>query len=273
MKKVKVIILRTAGTNCDYETDYAFKLAGAETELVHVNQLLRGEKHLSEYSILAIPGGFSYGDDISAGILLANELKYKLSDQLEKFVADQKLVIGICNGFQVLVKSGLLRGENGRQSRSMFSSQHRFSDGNKQQNVTLSMNDSGKFECRWSYLKTEESPCVFTKGLKKMNYLPVAHAEGKFMADEETLNCIEKNCQVVFRYVDQNGKPTGYPGNPNGSLNDIAGICDRSGRIFGLMPHPERYVARYNHPRWTREELLEEGDGLAIFRNAVEYVE
>ena len=257
MNKVKVIILRTAGTNCDYETDYAFKLAGAETELVHVNQLIRGEKHLSEYSILAIPGGFSYGDDISAGILLANELKYKLNEQLEEFVESQKLVVGICNGFQVLVKSGLLRGENGQKTR--------------QQNVTLSMNDSGKFECRWVYLKTEENPCIFTKGLKERIYLPVAHAEGKFIADEETLNCIERTGQVVFRYVDQDGKPTGYPGNPNGSLNDIAGICDCSGRIFGMMPHPERYVNSYNHPRWTREDLPEEGDGLAIFKNAVEY--
>lgn len=258
MKKVKVIILRTAGTNCDYETDYAFKLAGAETELVHVNRLIRGEKHLSEYSILAIPGGFSYGDDVSAGILLANELKYKLNEQLEEFVSAKKLIIGICNGFQVLVKSGLLRGENGQNTH--------------QQNVTLGMNDSGKFECRWVYLETEESPCIFTKGLKERIYLPVAHAEGKFMADEETLNCIEKNGQVVFRYVDEKGKTTGYPGNPNGSLNDIAGICDNSGRIFGMMPHPERYVNRYNHPRWTRKDLPEEGDGLAIFKNAVEYV-
>lgn len=258
MNKVKVIILRTAGTNCDYETDYAFKLAGAQTELVHVNQLIRGERHLSEYSILAIPGGFSYGDDISAGILLANELKYKLSKQLEEFVSAKKLIIGICNGFQVLVKSGLIRGVNG--------------EINYQQNLTLAMNDSGKFECRWIHLQTEESPCIFTRDLKERIYLPVAHAEGKFMTEEETLNSIEENGQVVFRYVDQEGKLTGYPDNPNGSLNNIAGICDSSGRIFGLMPHPERYVNRYNHPRWTREVLPEEGDGLPIFKNAVEYV-
>jgi len=257
MSKVKVIILRTAGTNCDYETDYAFRIAGAETELVHINQLIRREKSLSEYSILAIPGGFSYGDDISAGILLANEIKYKLSQQLAEFIDEKKLIIGICNGFQVLVKSGLLQSGNGQKT--------------VQQNVTLGMNDSGKFECRWTYLKTEDSPCVFTKGVKKIIYLPVAHAEGKFITDNETLKCLEDNNQVVFRYVDQNGNPTEYPGNPNGSFNDIAGICDCSGRIFGLMPHPERYVTRYNHPRWTREALPDEGDGLAIFQNAVEY--
>ena len=165
MKKAKVIVLRTAGTNCDYETVYAFQLAGAETDLVHINKLIKREKLLDDYHILALPGGFSYGDDIAAGILLANELKYKIKDQLENFVAAGKLIIGICNGFQVLVKSGLLPGFNG------------MSDTQK---TTLYLNDSAKFECRWIYLQTQDSPSVFTNNLKSRIYLPVAHAEGKF---------------------------------------------------------------------------------------------
>jgi len=258
MKKAKVIVLRTAGTNCDYETMYAFQLAGAETDLVHINQLINRKKLLDDYHILALPGGFSYGDDIAAGILLANELKYKIREQIEDFVVAGKLVIGICNGFQVLVKAGLLPGFNG------------ISD---TQESTLYLNDSAKFECRWSYLQTENSSSVFTQNVKPQIYLPVAHAEGKFTAEEKVLDTLEKNRQVVFRYSSPNGNLTGYPWNPNGSDRNIAGICDITGRILGMMPHPERYLNRINHPRWTREELPEEGDGLAIFRNGVEYVQ
>lgn len=258
MKKVKVIVLRTAGTNCNYETDYAFQLAGADVDQVHINQLIRKEKELSSYQILALPGGFAYGDDIAAGKILANELKYKLRDSIEKFIADGKLIIGICNGFQVMVKSGLLPGFNG------------ISD---VQEATLYNNDSGKFECRWVYLKSvENNKCVFTKNIKQLIYLPVAHGEGKFTTtDENILDKLETNGQVVFKYVNADGKPDIYPYNPNGSDRNIAGICDPTGRIFGLMPHPERHISKYNHPRWTRENLDEEGDGLAIFRNAVEY--
>jgi phosphoribosylformylglycinamidine synthase I len=237
---------------------HAFQLAGAETDLVHINQLINKKKRLADYHILALPGGFSYGDDIAAGKLLANELKYKIKDQLEKFVAAGKLIIGICNGFQVLVKAGLLPGFNG------------ISD---MQETTLYLNDSAKFECRWIYLQTQDSPSVFAKNLKSRIYLPVAHAEGKFTAAEKILDALEENRQVVFRYVDSNGGLARYPWNPNGSDRNIAGICDTTGRILGMMPHPERYLNRLNHPRWTREQLPEEGDGLAIFRNGVEYVQ
>lgn len=254
--KPRVIIIRTAGTNCDYETEYAFKLAGAQTDLTHINRLIWGEKRLKDYDILAIPGGFSYGDDISAGVLLANELRYKLRDQVERFVEDGKLIIGICNGFQVLVKAGLLPNFEGMKGKQL---------------ATLHLNDSAKFECRWVYLKLDTDRCVFTKGIKGMIYLPVAHAEGKFVAPEEVLDKLEGNRQVVFRYVDESGNSAGYPYNPNGSMRDIAGICDPTGRIFGLMPHPERFLWKYNHPRWTRENLPDEGDGLAIFKNAVRY--
>ena len=262
MQKPKVLILRTAGTNCDVETDAAFQLAGAETALIHIQNLISGKVNLANYQILAIPGGFSYGDDISAGILLAVEMKHKLAEALKKFVADDKLILGICNGFQVLVRTGLLPGisslENGASEMT--------------QRATLAMNTSAKFECRWVDLATQESPCVFTKGIKADLYLPVAHAEGRFTAPSDVLEELASNKQVVFRYAKNR-----YPNNPNGSDADIAGICDPTGRIFGLMPHPERFLMKWNHPRWTRlaereRTSSEEGDGLAIFKNAVHYV-
>ena len=258
MKKAEILVLRTAGTNCDYETSHAFKLAGGSVDLVHINQLIQGQKELAAYDVLAIPGGFSYGDDIAAGKILANELKYRLTRPLEQFVADGKLILGICNGFQVMVKAGLLPGFDGI---------------SEVQETTLYTNDSGKFECRWVHLKQmEDSRCVFTKNIKETIYLPVAHGEGKFTAiNEAVLDRLAANHQIVFKYVDPHGNYAGYPWNPNGSDRNIAGICDATGRIFGLMPHPERYLSKYNHPRWTRDDLPAEGDGLAIFRNAVDY--
>ncbi len=264
--KPKVLILRTAGTNCDTETDVAFQLAGAETELVHIQNLISGKVDLTDYQILAIPGGFSYGDDISAGILLAIEMKYKLRDSLHQFVADNKLIIGICNGFQVLVRTGLLPGlENGKSEDSTDITQQ----------TTLAMNTSAKFECRWVELETQQSPCIFTKDIKPHLYLPVAHAEGRFTAPNNVLDELESNRQIVLRYTSntESSDNTEYPHNPNGSDADIAGICDTTGRIFGLMPHPERFLTKWNHPRWTREDLPDEGDGLAIFKNAVKYAQ
>ena len=253
--KPKALILRTAGTNCDYETQYAFETAGAEAERVHVNAFISGQRSLDEFQILVLPGGFSYGDDIAAGSLLANEIKHKLRDALLAFVEAGKLVIGICNGFQVLVKTGLLPGGS-----------------SLQQQTTLYLNDSAKFECRWVYLQPEETPCVFTQGLSQVIYLPVAHAEGKFTAPKPVLDDIEEQKQVVFRYVNKDGTKADYPANPNGSDNAIAGICDPTGRVFGMMPHPERHLLRTHHPRWTREKLPEEGDGLRVFQNAVSHV-
>ena len=263
--KPKVLILRTAGTNCDAETDVAFQLAGADTELVHIQNLISAKTELSKYQILAIPGGFSYGDDIAAGILLAVEMKHKLKTALNQFVADKKLIIGICNGFQVLVRTGLLPGTelNPQNENDEIS-----------QRTTLAMNTSAKFECRWVKLQTQQSPCVFTKGIKQHLYLPVAHAEGRFTAPPNVLTELETNNQVVLRYgngTKLSTEKTAYPHNPNGSDADIAGICDITGRIFGLMPHPERFLTKWNHPRWTREELPDEGDGLPIFKNAVNY--
>lgn len=255
---VKTMVLRAAGTNCDVETAEAFRRAGAEVESVHINTLVRGERSLEDVQILAIPGGFTYGDDIAAGKILANELRHTLMSSIQRFIADGKLMIGICNGFQVLVKAGLLPDPNGQEA----------------QPVTLGWNDSGRYEDRWVYLKQEpHSPCVFTQGLGDILYIPVAHAEGKFVPrDQDTLRRLEANSQIVFRYVDEQGEPAGYPWNPNGSVDHVAALCDPTGRIFGLMPHPERHMSPTQHPRWTREGLKQKGEGMAIFENAVQYV-
>ncbi len=245
MGKVKTLILRAPGTNCDMETAFAFEQAGSQVDAAHVNELLRRQKLLSDYQIMAIPGGFTYGDDISAGKILANELRLKLGEEIRRFVADGRLILGICNGFQVLVKAGILPGLSPP--------------------LTLAGNDSGRFECRWVYLRVNEtSPCIFTRGISMM-YLPVAHGEGKVVAEPRILN-------VALYYADETGNiQAGYPYNPNGSIDNIAGICDDSGRIFALMPHPERFVRWTQNPRWTREPRKEYGDGLRIFLNAVEW--
>jgi phosphoribosylformylglycinamidine synthase len=257
MKKVAVIILRTAGTNCDNETAFAFEKAGASTELVHINALRRREKILRDYQILAIPGGFTYGDDIASGKIVANELKFMLEDDLQRFIADGKLIIGICNGFQILVKSGLLPNLSG-DCRTV--------------ETTLTLNDSDKFEDRWVHLKKGKSECIWTQGIDDVIYLPVAHGEGKFIPRDATvLKKLKEEGLIVFEYVDNKGKRTGYPQNPKGSVENIAGICDRSGRIVGLMPHPERHIHYCQHPSWTRRDYRGDGDGLAIFRNGVDF--
>src|SRR3989338_5682271 len=259
MKIPKAIILRTAGTNCDKETAFAFELAGAETELVHINELTAGRKRLSDYHILAIPGGFSYGDDIASGKILANELRFKLEEEIKKFIDDGKPVIGICNGFQILVKAGFLPNLAGD-----F----------KTIEATLTLNDSARFEDRWARLaKKEKSKCVWTELAGDQIELPVAHGEGKFIPrDERVLKALKDEGLVVFEYVDERGLKKGYPYNPNGSIENIAGISDQTGRIFGLMPHPERHVDRHQHPQWTRRQFKEgPGDGLAIFKSGVNF--
>ncbi len=273
MQKVKVCVLRTAGTNCDKETAFAFSKAGAETELVHINKFVQGEKGLAQYQILVFPGGFSYGDDIASGKVFANELRCKLSEVLKKFVDDGKLIIGICNGFQILVKSGFLPGTRPYRI-GRYAPLRRNKD--FEQEASLIINDSGKFEDRWVYLsqksKVKSQKCVWAKNLPEIIYLPVAHGEGKFIVkDNSLLNRLKRNNQIVFKYCDAQGESAGYPDNPNGSLEDIAGICDETGRILGLMPHPERHIAVSQHPRWLNPKNKKEGDGLQIFRNGVEY--
>jgi len=261
MLKPKVCVLRTAGTNCDRETAFAFEAAGGTAEFVHIKEMVEGKNALQHFQILALPGGFSYGDDIASGKILANELTNKLSVDLKKFIEDGKLIIGICNGFQILVKSGLLPGNP-----------------ELRQETSLIINDSGKFEDRWIYLKSPvtgyRSPvkCVWAKDLPEVISLPVAHGEGKFVTqDKATLERLKDRGQVVFQYCDEKGKLAGYPYCPNGSTENIAGICDETGRVFGLMPHPERHIQFTQAPRWTASLKRGTGDGMQIFRNGVEY--
>ena len=253
MSKVKTLILRAPGTNCDFETQVAFEQAGAEVDSALVTELFHREKPLADYRIMVIPGGFTYGDDISAGKIMANELRLRLGDDIGRFVEDGGLILGVCNGFQVMVKAGILPSLTGESA----------------QPLTLTNNDSGKFECRWVYLKANEaSPCIFTRGISAM-YLPVAHGEGKVVAEPDVIDGLN----VVLHYTDEAGNTrAGYPYNPNGSIRNIAGICDASGRIFALMPHPERFIRWTQHPRWTRETRQNCGDGLQIFLNAVAWV-
>jgi len=251
--KPKVLVIRAAGTNCDVETAYAFELAGAVAERVYIDEVKNTD--LSQYHIIALPGGFTYGDDISAGKILANEIKYTLRERFIEFIEKEKLIIGICNGFQVLVKCGILPAFN-----THFESQ----------SVSLVTNDSERFEDRWVYLKVNSERSVFTRGIEPVITLPVAHAEGKFVVkDDVILKAIENH--IVFRYVNRNGDAAGYPSNPNGSVLNIAGIADKSGRILGLMPHPERHISYLQHPYYTRRGGSEVGDGLCIFKNAVDY--
>jgi len=254
MGKVRTMILRVPGTNCDVETAFAFEQAGAAVTMVHVNQLIRGEQRLSDYQIMVVPGGFTYGDDISAGKVLANELRLKLGGNIRRFVEEGGLILGICNGFQALIKAGILP---------------KLTNGGPPL-LTVAGNDSGRFECRWVHLRVNpESPCIFTKGIERME-LPVAHGEGKVVADPKIL----PELNVVLYYTDENGNnEAGYPHNPNGSVADIAGICDASGRIFALMPHPERHIRSTQHPRWTRQEAKKYGDGFQVFLNAVKWAQ
>lgn len=262
MSKPKAIILRTAGTNCDWETEHAFELAGAKARSVHINRLINNEAKLSSYDILAIPGGFSYGDDIASGKILANEIKYKLEAQIKKFAVNNKPIIGICNGFQVLVKMGFLPDEE------LF-----------EQKTTLTFNDSDRFECRWVNLKMVQNPksefqCLWTQNLPEIIQLPVAHAEGKFVVDDtKILRELEHNNQIVFQYVNDKGKPAEYPFNPNGAMHSVAAICNRRGNIMGMMPHPERNIYKFQNPsRQGMTEKSEHAWGLQIFKNAVEHV-
>jgi len=268
-KLVKSIVIAGNGTNCEREVANACRLAGSDVnDIVHVAELLSGRVTLDDYHFLHLAGGFLDGDDLGSAKAGANRLKHaavsgsdeKLADQLQKFIAAGKLVMGVCNGFQLMVKMGLLPAIGGDY---------------RNQTATLSFNDSGRFEDRWCTLKVDPaSPCVYTRGLESL-YLPVRHGEGKLIAGQETLDAIEQHHLAVVRYSTPDGRQATmqYPLNPNGSQNAIAGICDESGRLFGLMPHPEAYIHRTHHPRWTREpELPEEGMGLLLYKNAVEFI-
>ncbi len=279
--KPPVLILHATGTNRDREAALACELAGGAPEIVHVNQLLTGQRRLLDYRMLVLPGGFSYGDDLGAGKLWAVVLRYRLAEELAEFIASGRPVLGICNGFQALVKAGLLPGVTDEGWETEDRGQGTEDEGRKregedgraawQQMVTLTRNDSARFECRWVYLQPQpESPCIFTRGLDEPIYCPVAHGEGKFVArDDETLAALEAMGLVALRYVGPDGQAAGYPWNPNGSQANIAGICNPQGTVLGMMPHPEDHVLPLQHPRFHRGERG--GLGLPLFQNGVRY--
>ncbi len=255
MSIAKALVLRAAGTNCDRETQFALEQAGFEADRIHVNRILEAPELLDAYHFLVLPGGFSYGDDVAAGKILANQMLHRLAEPLNKFVEDGKLVLGICNGFQILIKSGLLPwGKVDPQEA------HR--------DATLGWNDCGMFLDRWVHLSCDSGKCVFLPKNKIIS-LPIAHGEGKFVPrNDDILNRLREGDQVALRYVDAAGQATD---NPNGSVDDIAGICDPTGRVMGLMPHPERFVQETHHPQWTRKEISCL-DGRLFFQNAFEYL-
>jgi phosphoribosylformylglycinamidine synthase len=263
MARPRVLILRAPGTNCDQETAFAFNQAGAEADTLHVNRVLENPRQFAQYQILCIPGGFSYGDDLGAGRILASQMRGHLVSELEQFKAEGKLILGICNGFQVLVHSGVL-----------LADQPTGAQGEPASPATLTRNDSGRFEDRWVQLRAAGGKCVFFSGIERM-YLPVAHAEGKFVPrSAAVLDQLRSAGQVALRYqslAEDRPAEGGYPDNPNGAVDDIAAVCDETGRVCGLMPHPERYIDRTQHPRWTRGEASDPGDGLRVFQNAVAY--
>ncbi len=269
MSDVKVLVLAGYGLNCDHETAYAFELAGAKAERVHINSLVDGNVRLDTFHIMAFVGGFGWGDDHGAGVIQAVKLKTRIGGKILEFVEKGKLVIGICNGFQALVNMGLLPG---------------FDSDYTKRSVAVTFNDSGNFRNDWVTLKVNpSSSCVFTKGLDTVE-LPVRHGEGKFYSDEPAITKLIENNQIVIRYAEPGGAPAEgrFPSNPNGSVKDIAGICDPSGRIFGLMPHPEAYNHFTNHPDWTRrKEMIKRTgnkeykgipEGIRILKNGVEYM-
>lgn len=262
--KPKALVLRTAGTNCDRETVLALEQGGASVSVLHLKRLIAEPARLDEFALVVIPGGFSYGDDIAAGRVYGLELRHGLAAHLERFVARGGLVLGVCNGFQILVEAGFFELDLG--------AAHAGPRVANERNLALYDNASNRFECRWVTLRTEASACTWLPAGELMP-VPVAHGEGRFVVRDETvLQRLIGNRQIVLRYVRADGSPArgSYPDNPNGSVVDIAGICDRSGRVLGLMPHPERNLTPWNHPHWTRLPQRNEGEGLSFYRRWVE---
>lgn len=273
MPQPKVCVLRAPGTNCDIETAFAFEACGAAAERVHLFRLLESPSLLSDYQILCIPGGFSYGDDIGAGAIFAGQLRVKLGEMLGEFLTADKLALGICNGFQVLLKAGVLPG--GGESWQ--------AGADREPVATLTWNDNGKYTARWVTLGCSGSNSVFLRGIEEID-LPIAHAEGRLVVrDESTIDQWLSRGQIALCYREPALAATAvselttaaapFPANPNGSAANIAGLSDPSGRVLGLMPHPERFIHGTQHPHWTRNGQTGEGAGLQLFRNAVEYFE
>ena len=260
---VKVCVLRIEGTNCEDEMYQAFEMVGASPEKVHLKQLIGQappelKRNIEDYDILAFPGGFSAGDYVRAGAIFAARIKSAIGPQIKKFVESEKPVLGVCNGFQILVELGLLPALDDTMS--------------PEPTAALYRNDSSRFECRPTLLRNDNrGKCIFTSEIpkKKVLMIPSAHAEGKLLSmDPKFVDRLEENDQIVFRYVAPEGE-TKYPWNPNGSQSDIAGICNPAGNVLGMMPHPERVLTRFTHPDWTRGYDTEEGDGLIVFKSVM----
>ncbi len=265
MAAPRVCVLRAPGTNCDPETAHAFQMAGGHAESMHLFRLLEEPRQLEGYQILCVPGGFSYGDDLGSGVVFASQLRAHLADVIAQFLTADKLVLGICNGFQVLVKAGVL--PDGIESWSTAKG--------SQPTATLTWNDNGRYNARWVRLKVGSSTNVFLRGLDELD-LPIAHAEGRLVVrDASVVTRWEQRGQTALRYIpwtrSENGHGPSWPANPNGSVGNLAGLGDPTGRILGLMPHPERFLFGTQHPQWTRRPVSAEGDGLRIFQNAVRY--
>lgn len=256
MERPRALVLRADGINCDEETAHAFSQAGARVRRVHINHIIEGDEKLSDNDILALSGGFSYGDHIRSGIVLAAELRKRLDDDLGRFIDDKGIIIGICNGFQVLVNAGLLP-----------------TDKPAQLTASLEHNDSGRFETLWPTMQvSRNSPCPFLSDLPDQVTYMVAHGEGRFETPPESLCTIEAKRFVAFRYIDRQGQMAeNYPDNPNGAMNAIAGICSESGLILGMMPHPERFVETTHYPNWRRVPG-QEPQGLLLFMSMVNYI-
>src|SRR3989338_3727200 len=259
-----VLVISGYGINCEAETAHAFERAGARPSIVHINDIISGKSRIGEFDIIVFPGGFSYGDDTGSGSAFANKIRNNVWDDVKDFISSDKLILGICNGFQIMVSLGLFGPQYGVR------------------NCALLANSQNRYECRWVHIKHRDSRCVFTQGMDR-SHVPVAHGEGRFYCDAETLKSLESNRQIVFTYCDADGNDaSGFPDNPNGALANIAGICDKSGRLFGMMPHPERGLYSCNEPefQWKKEiarrnglivrELIE--SNFMIFKNAVDFV-
>lgn len=266
---VKVLIMSGYGINCEEESKHSFELVGAEAKIVHINDLILKKDNVNNYDIIMFPGGFSYGDDTFSGNAFANKIKNNLWEDIQQFIADKKLILGVCNGFQVMTNLGL------------FSTP--LTEYGKNINALIS-NKKNRYECRWVNIKNnEQTNCVFTKGIEQ-TFIPIAHGEGQFYCDEKILKELEENNQIVFTYCNSDGTDANgeFPNNPNGSMKDIAGICDKTGRIMGMMPHPERAIYSINRPDFHLIKEINKRNNkklpkiidsnLAIFKNAVEFI-